>query len=253
MRDALNADMDLHLDFGSQLAGLSYEEMHARREEEFIDAFRQRSKAANFGYPGGLGIKRFRDYARGYGVELTEQESKALKQLWLHKFDEMPLFFKRIRDILNGNGKWIEREGEDPILRGTIQQLVSGRFRGGCSFTEACNSMFQGLTADAMKAAMFEVSRRCYTVPQSALYGCRIVNMIHDELLVEMPEAQAHEASMELAHVMVEVYRRYTPDVKITAEPTLMRRWAKKAKPKFKLINGSQRLIPWEDAQKEAA
>lgn len=246
LRDALNQGIDPHLDFAAQLMGISYEEALRYKDDPVVDSFRQRSKPANFGYPGGLGVRRFRDYARGYDVELTEEESKALKQAWLQKWPEMPLYFRRIRDILQSNGEWVEREDDDPILRGTIEQLMSRRLRGGCSFTEACNSMFQGLSADAAKAALFEVSRRCYTVPQSALYGCRIVNFIHDELLVEAPEYKAHEAAMELQAVMADVYQRFTPDVSITAEAALMRRWRKKAKPYF--VNG--RLRPWEESPK---
>ena len=43
--------------------------------------------------------------------------------------------------------------------------------------------------------------------------------------------------------------KRFVPDVTITAEPALMTRWRKKAKPVFE--NG--RLVPWEPKKKEAA
>lgn len=246
LRDALNRGFDPHLDFGAQQMGITYEEALANKDHPEVDAFRQRSKPANFGYPGGLGVRRFRDYARGYGVELTEEQSKQLKEAWLQKWPEMPYYFKRIRDILHSNGEWIEREDDEPILKGTIEQLVSRRLRGKCSFTEACNSMFQGLTADAAKAALFEVSRLCYTVPESPLYGCRIVNFIHDEILLEAPLFKAHEAAKELEKVMAAVYQRFTPATKITAEAALMLRWRKKAKPYY--VNG--RLRPWEESPK---
>jgi hypothetical protein len=50
---------------------------------------------------------------------------------------------------------------------------------------------------------------------------------------------------------MVQEMRRYVPDVRVTAEPTLMRRWFKQASPRWR-DGGNERkgpgdrLIPWE-------
>jgi len=244
LRDALNEGMDPHLHFAAQLLGITYEEALSRKEEDEVDEARQRSKVCNFGFPGGLGARGFRNYARGYGLELTEAECKALKQQWLRQWPEMPMYFKRIRQILNSNGKVEVTDDGDEILRGAVEQHGSGRIRSGCKFTEACNTEFQGLTATAAKEAMFEVSRRCYTALESALYGCRIVNFVHDELIIEAPEPRAHEAAMELKQVMAEVYQRFTPNTRISTEAAMMRRWRKGAKPY--LVNG--RLRPWEES-----
>ena len=43
---------------------------------------------------------------------------------------------------------------------------------------------------------------------------------------------------------MVEVYQRYTPDVKITADAHIMRRWSKSAEGAW---DERGKLIPWED------
>jgi hypothetical protein len=51
---------------------------------------RQKAKAANFGFPGGLGVARFVDYAKNdYGVVMTKEEAKALKETWLDAYPEM--------------------------------------------------------------------------------------------------------------------------------------------------------------------
>jgi len=58
---------------------------------------RQRAKVANFGLPGGLGVRRTIEYARdfpgadGRPLQLSVAEARALKQQWLAAFPEMRL------------------------------------------------------------------------------------------------------------------------------------------------------------------
>jgi len=107
------------------------------------------------------------------------------------------------------------------------------------------NTLFQGLTADAMKAACFEVAKACYIIKSSPLYGCRPVMFAHDEIIAESPEAQAPYAAEELSRIIVDVYQRYTPNVRITAEGHIMRQWNKSAEPVRDPKSGL--LVPWED------
>lgn len=67
------------------------------------------------------------------------------------------------------------------------------------TFTQAANTMFQGLTSDGAKAAMWEVARRQFTEPKSALYGTRNVNFIHDELIAECREDVAQVVDSEVS------------------------------------------------------
>jgi DNA polymerase-1 len=246
MRDLLNAGRDIHVDFGSQVMAvrqgkpITYEEawaLHLAKDKEMKD-MRQLAKAADFGFPGGLGWASFQSYARkAWGVELTGEESKQLKTDWLMHFEEMREYFQWMSEMMEAAGG-----------RAAIQQFMSQRWRGKCYYTQGCNSMFQGLTADAAKAALFEVARRCYSVPSSALYGCRPVLFVHDEIIVEAPREQAAEAAVELERVMVEIYQRYTPDVLITADAHLMDRWSKDAEA---VHDERGKLVPWQPPQDE--
>ncbi len=246
MRELLNAGMDLHVDFGKEIMSvegghkLSYEEgwkLH-KSKDKTMKSRRTLAKAFNFGKPGGLGAASFQSYARkAWGVELTFEQSKSFGYHWLRHFPEMRDYFKWISGLMEaGKGK------------ADIQQYMSGRWRGKCFYTQAANTLFQGLTADAAKAALFEVSRRCYTVPSSPLYGCRPLLFVHDEILVESHKSQASEAAKELENVMIDVYRRYTPDVRITCDAHLMDRWSKDAEAAF---DERGKLIPWEPPQAE--
>jgi hypothetical protein len=272
MRDLLNADMDVHVDFGraimakkcgKEIAYADAWDMHTTKggidtrsgqmfkqslkesikqweAAEMAHPFllmkdmRQAAKGADFGIPGGLGAASLQSYCRKvWGVTLTLQEAKELKRDWLKWFPEMKDYFRMISRLCEeGNG------------RTDIQLLMSNRWRGNCRYTQACNTYFQSLTADAAKAALFEVSRRCYTVKSSDLYGCRPLLFVHDENILEAPEEQAAEAAAELQSCMVEVYQRYTPDVKITADAHIMRRWSKSAEGAW---DERGKLIPWED------
>lgn len=114
--------------------------------------------------------------------------------------------------------------------------------RGGTSYVTG-NSYFQGLTADGAKAAMWEIAKECYGVAsgegattryaarQSPLYGSRMVLFLHDEFILESPEARASGAAERLGEIMVDQMKRYLPDVPVSASPVITRTWQKGAKP----------------------
>lgn len=220
---------------------VSYEEgmaLKKAKDPRFDDA-RQTSKVANFGFPGGLGAKRLVYFARkAYNVELTEARAKKLKQEWFAAWPEMKPYFDFISSLQTGDGDI------------TMRQLRSNRIRGGASYTAACNGHFQGLGADATQAAGWLVSKACYVDRSSPLFGSRIVNYIHDELICESDEAKAPEAAEELSRLMVAGAQPWIPDVKLSAEPCVMRVWSKEAKT---LRDNSGRLMAWAPEEKQAA
>jgi len=240
MRDLINAGMDLHVDFGKEIMAIEqnrkilYEDAWAlhKAKDALMKERRTLAKAFNFGKPGGLGAASFQSYARkAWGVEITFAQSKNLGYAWLNHFPEMREYFA-----------WISRLLEEGGGSTNIQQYMSKRWRGKCRYTQACNSPFQGLTADAAKAACFEVARHCYTVKSSDLYGCRPILFVHDEILTEAPKEQADAAAKEQERIMVEVYQRYTPDVLITADAHLMDSWFKEAEAVY---DERGKLMPW--------
>ncbi len=278
LADALNAGLDAHTALGADILGITYAEgerrrklssdadvkrgLFIRREERrnptekdlgvagfcayelftgFDDA-RQTAKVANFGFPGGLGPAKLVLFARKtYGVELTEARAKELKAQWLAKWPEMRDYFTHVNSLQNVDRAIV------------LEQLRSERVRTCKSpgaYTAACNSFFQGLGADATAGAYWLVIKACYVERNSPLFGSRVVNYIHDELILEAPVERAAEAAEELSRLMVLGASTWIPDVKLSAEPCLMSVWSKDAKT---LRDASGRLVVWSPAEEKLA
>ena len=233
LAEAINEGIDPHLRLAAQILKVPYAEAKSRFKsgDKEIRKVRQLSKAANFGYPGGMGPASFMSFASGYGIYLTQGESQQLRNNWFDAWPEMRKYFNFVTSIT-----------KHPEAK--LKQFVSERYRGKVRFTSACNSYFQGLAADGAKAAVYGVVRQCYTPEyRSPLFGSRPVMFIHDEIIAEVPERNAAEAAEELSRVMRETMQTYTPDVRIGTSVALMRRWYKDAE---EVRDNENRLAIWE-------
>ncbi len=250
--DAINRGIDPHLQVAAELLGLTYEEAGRRRKasDEAVVEARQVAKALNFGLPGGLQAEGFRGFARGYGIELSAARAAELVEWWYQLKPEIRAYFR-----------WVEaRLGPEEI----VQHPVSMRLRGGTRYTAALNGYFQGLVADGAKYGAEVLTSCAYGYPHPDLVEGRLprigqrrgreiaellagrirpVLFLHDEILSEIPEAVAHDVAEAKAEVMVAALQRHTPDVRVTAEPALMRRWSKAAKT---VRDEHGRLLVWE-------
>ena len=256
MAQAINAGKDLHVMFAAHMLkaeGIlhTYEEwmdILADKGHVFYDtikAYRQRAKAANFGFPGGLGVDAFVLYAKGYGAVLTFNQASDLKDLWFSMWPEMSRktgYFKMLSDASN-----MSTDGRFPI-----RQLYSNRVRGDCTYTSGANTYFQGLAADGAKAAMWALYKACYLgiLPDYMegetchLTGVRMWAFVHDEFLFEGDETTGHLWAPQASRIMVEEMKKFTPDVAQGAPPALMNRWEKDAEPNY---NEDGDLVPWEE------
>lgn len=226
----LNAGIDVHCKLGSMAVGRPYEEVYAnRKKENWAKDARQMSKAGNFGFPGGLGAKRFRAYAKAsWGVDLTEAQAVELYALWKKMLSEADPYFEHVKRLVE--------EGE-----GEIVQVRSNRVRGDVGFTDGANGYFQALAADCAKDAGFDLAEAFYLDESSPAFGSRIVDMVHDEFIFEVPIERDHEAATAANAIMEAAGRRWMPDCPPKSEPALMERWYKDAEAVYE--NG--RLSVW--------
>ena len=251
---ALNEGRDLHAQLGAVMSGVCYETFmtwlsgdEGSEKKALAKKLRAVAKPANFGLPVGMGVTSFKSSARkSYGVDFDKDASllpaPAVIEAWNNTWTEAPAYFSWIESGLKSTGKQVEqkltrRNGSTVTImkddkRGAVVHPRSGRARGGCMFTEAANTYFQGMAADAFKASLFALSAECYAVPSSPLYGARLLAPIHDEVLMEVRDDRVQAATDRMIEVMESCGRRYMPDVPIVAEPAIMRRWSKSAESK---------------------
>lgn len=232
---------DIHCMMGASILGITYDEFVHRLKklhDPLCKDTRQMAKALDFGAPGGLGPATFIDYARtGYNVTFSEDRARELIELYKSTFPEMRRYFYWM-GLKAGSGNSFK-----------LVQHRSKRVRGGLSYTNGCNTLFQGLTADGAKLAVYNVAKECYLGTQyddpnkpSPLAGSRPVAFVHDEIMLEAPLSRAQLAAARAAKVMCESMEVFTPDIPAVAEPCLMRRWYKDAEPVF---DADGQLVPW--------
>lgn len=164
-----------------------------------------------------------------------------LKRTWLTTWPENQPYFDFVKR---------QDEGDAPIVQHVSKRLRG--FRKGQvdndgnpinSGNAIANGYFQGLLADAAKAALIAVTRRCLT-GGDVLYGSRVILFAHDELVAEHREHLGHEGAWAISNEMVGALQRYCPDLQkaCEAEPTLMRRLLKSAQK----VEQNGRLVCWE-------
>lgn len=151
-----------------------------------------------------------------------------------------------------------------------IRQPFSRRLRAGATYCSGCNSVFQGLLADVAKRAGWYLFKACYLSPSvllslnirlqdkphktreeyelnihqtAPIYGCRPINFIHDQFLVEAPETRGDAAANVTGLLMDRAGEEILPDVPVKCEPILARRWSKRAS---KVKDKEGKLLAWE-------
>jgi hypothetical protein len=206
MAEIINETKDpgsLHSFLGAKMLGIDFEEMKRRLKAKDRQAkdFRQSSKPANFGFPGGLGSPTLvitnRRLAAGTttlpsGVEvagirfcvlLAGAERCGVEKITQWGKRGIPPVCKACVEIVEEVLKktffdaypevreyldWIsEKTREDGVVPQVVwnakkQKIEVARRRGGCGYTDGANSMFQGLLADVGKRAYCQMSREGY-------------------------------------------------------------------------------------------
>ena len=225
---AINGGMDGHIMVAAEVMGIDYPaalELYKRakastgrlsRDESLILRWRQVGKIQNYGAAGGMGAKTFVSHASKQDAIISLAESYAVREAWLRAWSpDVPDYFRMISDLTSATG------------RADITQLYSGRVRGKCTFTQACNTLFQGLCADGAKRAARDINDAVFRDPSSPLFGARPVLFVHDEFVLSCPSDRAASAAPELSRIMIEAMHHYIPDIKISADCSIMDRWGK--------------------------
>ena len=280
MREAINLSGDpgyLHTEFGAKMAGVDV--ANEGRMAEFKKLaedkgsaeyrFRFMAKAANFGFPGGMGAPKLVLTKRKEGLYfcvasglnkvckpgVMEWKGKPLskptcpdcidvaaklREDWFQAWPEIKPYFQwvtTIDGIDDGHGKL--------VTPGT------GFVRGGLNFTSAANHSFQHIGACAAKHAFWLISKEAYTDERSPLWGTRPLVLVHDEAFSEMPRVGMLAAGWRTAEIMRDALRIFCPDIKVPLpEPAFCEYWYKKATLLRDKATGQPIDAPWVPTDK---
>jgi DNA polymerase I-like protein with 3'-5' exonuclease and polymerase domains len=183
-----------------------------------VKDIRQAAKPINFGVPGGMKPNKIRYIAlTEYGIALTEEEAENAYKFFLNIYPEVK---KWLKDSEN-----YSRVEEDPFFkRKYLSGCVTstGRLRriqeSNEGHNEWHNTQFQGLTADAVKIAVYRLNKH----PEM-----KVVNMIHDEIVAEVKAEEAKRLAIIKKKIMVETMEKFTPDIRIDVTQEIGRCWRK--------------------------
>ena len=202
MRAAFLSGEDVHRVTASQVFGIPLEDV---TPEE-----RRRAKAVNFGIV--YGISAF-SLAQDIGVSVAE--AKEYMDAYLTRFHGVRDYQKNIVEQAKADGfvsTLFGRRRYLPELKGNFTMRSFGE-------RVALNMPIQGTAADIIKLAMVNVERRLRDEGLAA----KLILQVHDELIVECPEAEKERAAALLQEEMENAVHYSVP---LIAEAKWGKTWA---------------------------
>ena len=171
MINAFLMDQDIHARTAAEVYGVPLDEVTGQ--------MRSASKAVNFGIVYGIS-----EYTLAKNIGVSRFEAKAFIERY---FDRYP----GVKTYMDESVKKGHAQGYVTTLmnrRRYLPELTSANYAVR-SFGERCamNSPIQGTAADIIKLAMIAVDREL----RAGGFEAKLILQVHDELIVEAPEAEA--------------------------------------------------------------
>jgi DNA polymerase I-like protein with 3'-5' exonuclease and polymerase domains len=190
MLTAYRQGVDIHSVMAAKVTG--------KRIEDVTKEDRQLAKACNFGFMFGLGAKGFVHYARKlYGKEVTADDAKEA--------------VNSFRTLYAGYRDW-QLSQNDSCANSMSVRTPCGKLRR--LNTENCyggsmNTPVQGGAAECMLHALVFLYHTFLEHPD---LEAKLVNCVHDEIVVECPKSKADEVSFAVNSCMVEGFLAVFPE-----------------------------------------
>ena len=202
MQQAFRDGRDIHTATAAQVFHVA--------PEDVTHEMRRRAKAVNFGIVYGISA-----YSLSQDIGVTVAEAKDYMEAYFASFPGVKAYMEAVVAKARENG-YVETLFH---RRRDLPELKSSNFNLR-SFGErvALNMPIQGTAADLMKLAMVAVRRRLKAEGLRA----ELVLQVHDELIVECPEAEAETVAKLRAEEMQGVAHLAVP---LTAEAHWGRNW----------------------------
>ena len=202
MREAFLSGGDFHAETAAKVFHVA--------PQDVTHEMRRRAKAVNFGIVYGISA-----FSLSQDIGSTVAEAKAYMEAYFATFPGVRKYMDAVVEKARETGfveTLFHRRRDLPELTSSNRNLRAFGER------VALNMPIQGTAADIMKLAMIAVWRRL----KDDLPQARLVLQVHDELIVECPEADAPEVARILAE---EMERVVTLSVPLTAEAHWGKNW----------------------------
>ena len=213
-----------------------------------------------------MGVPVFYTNCRRQGVDVTKEECVELRAAWLATYPELNWYLNPAQDGKTHKDVFKRAKQESADASGLDEDMVDtdvaestddsdfvqlycayntqGMRKAKSSYSAACNYPFQSLASCVSKRALWLV----FLDSQENDY--KIVDFIHDELLIEVDVNRIDEVGRRVEKLMVQAANDIMPDMFIRAEPAAMLRWTKDAEPAF---DENGKLIPWTEPEEKGA
>ena len=202
MQQAFVSGQDIHSVTASQVFGVSPEEVTALQ--------RRHAKAVNFGIVYGIS-----EFSLAEDIGVSRYEAKAYIDSYLEKYAGVRSYMKNVVSTAREQGytqTMFGRKRQIPELKSSNFNVRSGAER------IALNTPIQGTAADLIKMAMIRVDKAL----QERFPEARLLLQVHDELIVECPEAMAQDVAKLVSREMEGIAELTVP---LTAEAKWGESW----------------------------
>lgn len=185
MQEAFLSGADIHAATAAQVFGMP--------PEMVTPSMRSAAKAVNFGILYGMGA-----FSLSQDIHVSVQEANRYIQNYMAQFPGVGAFMEKTVEQAKINGyvtTYFNRRRPVPEL------LASNKMVQASGKRIAMNTPIQGTAADVIKLAMIHVYQRLLEDVSDA----RLILQVHDELIVEVPQAHAVQAAKVLGEEMQNV------------------------------------------------
>ena len=202
MQQAFRSGMDIHTATASQVFGVE--------PEQVTPLQRRNAKAVNFGIVYGIS-----EFSLAEDIGVTRWEAREYIDSYLANFKGVKTYMSRVVEEARENGYTQTLYGR----RRSIPELKSTNFnvRQGAERI-ALNTPIQGTAADIIKLAMIRVDQALREKYPEA----KLLLQVHDELIVECPEALAEQVCALVSAEMQQVAELAVP---LVAEAKYGKSW----------------------------
>lgn len=202
--DAFQSGADFHAATAAQIFGIAADAVTPDQ--------RSFAKRLNFGVVYGIGVQRF---AKMTGLSESQAEDTLRRYF---------ATYPRMDDWLRTQAKSVLSDRTARTLSGRIARMrfnENDRSEVGAAQRYAKNMPIQGTSADILKRAL----RLLHDDIRGT--SAKLVNIVHDEILVETDAADAEETARKLENAMLSAGREFLKDVPVKVDLTVSDEWSK--------------------------